>query len=112
MLINGVKLPDIFEVAGKRPWDVRHIDTLELWKFGDHKHYTSLDLLASVFQLESPKSDIDGSQVSQVYWQDKDIMRIVSYCRRDVITTAQLLLKFKGDQPLEPCDIIVLDPET
>lgn len=112
MLVNGIKLPEIFDVAGKRPWEVRHIDTLELWKFGDHKHYTSLDLLASVFQLESPKSDIDGSQVSQVYWQDKDIPRIVSYCRRDVITTARLLLRFKGEEPLEASDIIILDPET
>ncbi|RPH68829.1 3'-5' exonuclease [bacterium] len=110
MLVNGVKLPLIFDVAGKRPWELRHIDTLELWKFGDHKHYTSLDLLASIFELESPKSDIDGSQVARVYWYEKDISRIVSYCRRDVVTTAQLILKFKGDLPLDPGDIVVLDP--
>jgi predicted PolB exonuclease-like 3'-5' exonuclease len=112
MLVNGVSLPGIFEIAGKKPWEVKHIDTLEFWKFGDHKHYTSLDLLASLFLLESPKSDIDGSQVAQVYWNEKDINRIVTYCRRDVITTAQLLLKFKGEVPLDAGDIIVLDPET
>lgn len=110
MLINGVRLPEIFDISGKKPWEVRHIDTLELWKFGDHKHYTSLNLLASLFQIESPKSDIDGSHVSQVYWKDKEIKRIVAYCRRDVITTAQLILKFKGEQPLEESDIIILDP--
>lgn len=109
MLVNGVGLPAILDVAGKKPWEIRHIDTLELWKFGDHKHYTSLDLLASVFQLESPKADLDGSQVAQVYWQDKNINRIVEYCRRDVITTAQLLLKFKGEPPLQPDDIFILD---
>jgi predicted PolB exonuclease-like 3'-5' exonuclease len=109
LLINGIELPALFDLAGKRPWEVKHIDTLELWKFGDHKHYTSLDLLASVFNLESPKSDIDGSQVAQVYWHDKDLKRIVEYCRRDVITIVQLMLKFKGEQILDPDEIIVLD---
>jgi 3'-5' exonuclease len=109
MLINGIKLPSLFDTAGKRPWEVRHLDTMELWKFGDHKHYTSLELLASVFNLESPKSDIDGSQVAQVYWNDKDLKRIVEYCRRDVIAIAQLLLRFKGEDGLKPEDIVVLD---
>jgi len=109
MLVNGIKLPVIFDIAGKRPWEVRHLDTLELWKFGDHKHYTSLDLLASIFKIESPKNDIDGSQVARVYWEDKDLNRIVDYCRRDVIALAQLMLKFKGESLLEPADILVLD---
>jgi DNA polymerase elongation subunit (family B) len=109
MLINGIKLPPILDTAGKRPWEVRHIDTLELWKFGDHKHYTSLDLLASVFGLESPKNDIDGSQVARVYWNDRNIRRIAEYCRRDVITLAQLLLKFKGESILREVEILVLD---
>jgi DNA polymerase elongation subunit (family B) len=109
MLINGIKLPVLFDTAGKRPWEIRHIDTLELWKFGDHKHYTSLDLLASVFKLESPKSDIDGSQVAGVYWNDKDLIRIVGYCRRDVITIAQLMLRYKGEEMLNSEDILILD---
>jgi uncharacterized protein YprB with RNaseH-like and TPR domain len=109
MLINGVKLPALLDTAGKRPWEIRHLDTLELWKFGDHKHYTSLELLASVFNLESPKSDIDGSQVSQVYWHDKDMKRIVEYCQRDVVTVAQLLLRYKGEELLDTHDIVFLD---
>jgi DNA polymerase elongation subunit (family B) len=109
MLVNGIQLPFIFDTAGRRPWEVRHIDTLELWKFGDHKHYTSLDLLATLFNIESPKSDIDGSQVSRVYWQDKNIARIAEYCRKDVITLAQLMLRFKGEQLLNSQDIIILD---
>jgi hypothetical protein len=109
MLINGVKLPALFDIAGKRPWEVRHLDTMELWKFGDHKHYTSLELLALVFNLESPKSDIDGSQVALVYWNDKDLKRIVEYCHRDVITIAQLMLRYKGEEPMTPEDIIILD---
>jgi DNA polymerase elongation subunit (family B) len=109
MLINGIKLPVLFDIAGKRPWEVRHLDTLELWKFGDHKHYTSLELLASVFNIDSPKSDIEGSQVALVYWKDKDLQRIVEYCRRDVIAVAQLMLRYKGEELLNQDDIIVLD---
>lgn len=109
MIIHGIALPAIFDTAGKRPWEVGHIDTMELWKFGDHKHYTSLNLLASVFQIDSPKSDIDGSQVSTVFWKDMDVTRIVQYCRRDVITVAQLILKFKGEPVLTENNVIVLD---
>jgi DNA polymerase elongation subunit (family B) len=110
MLIHGVKLPVLLDIAGKKPWEVRHLDTLELWKFGDHKHYTSLDLLAAVFNLESPKSDLDGSKVAQVYWNDKNMKRIVEYCRMDVITVAQLMIRYKGEELLNPEDIMVLDP--
>jgi len=110
LLINRIKLPDIFDTAGKRPWETRHIDTLELWKFGDHKHYTSLDLLTSVFGIESPKTDVDGSQVARIYWQDNDLSRIVEYCRHDVIALVQLILSFKGESLLRPEDIIILDP--
>lgn len=109
MIINGIKLPAILDTAGRRPWEIPHIDTMELWKFGDHKHYTSLNLLASVFGLESPKSDIDGSQVSGVFYGDMDMSRIVEYCRRDVITVAQILLKFKGEPTLDNSQIVVLD---
>ena len=109
MLINGVRLPALLDVACKRPWEVKHLDTLDLWKFGDHKHYTSLELLALVFDLETPKSDIDGSKVPVIYWQDRDLKRIVAYCRRDVITIAQLMLRFRGEEVLKPEDIIVLD---
>jgi len=109
MLINRVTLPALFDIAGKRPWEIRHIDTLELWKFGDHKHYTSLDLLTSVFDIMSPKTDIDGSQVARIYWQDHDLKRIVEYCRRDVIAIAQLILRFKGEEMLNPESILVVD---
>ncbi len=109
MLINRVNLPALFDIAGKRPWEIRHIDTLELWKFGDHKHYTSLDLLTSVFDITSPKTDLDGAQVARVYWQDHDLTRIVEYCRRDVVAIAQLMLRFKGENALDPENILVLD---
>lgn len=109
MVIHGIGLPDLFDIAGKKPWEVKHLDTLDLWKFGDHKHYTSLNLLAAVFNLESPKSDLDGSQVAHVYWHEQDMARIVEYCRRDVITTAQIMLKFKGQEILAPEDLVVLD---
>jgi len=96
MLINHLELPDILDLAGKKPWEVRHIDTMELWKFGDYKHYTSLDLLAAVFDIPTPKDDIDGSMVGQIYWEEKDLDRIVKYCQKDVITIAQLLRSYMG----------------
>lgn len=94
MLINAVKLPQVLQVHGKKPWEVTFLDTMELWKFGDYKNYTSLRLLAHVFNIPSPKDDIDGSQVSSVYYQENDLLRIVRYCEKDVLTIARLLLCF------------------
>lgn len=96
MLINGMIIPSQLKIHGKKPWEIMHIDTMELWKFGDYKNYTSLNLLAAVFNIPSPKDDIDGSMVHRVYWEDKNIERIRIYCEKDVITTAQLLLRFKS----------------
>ena len=96
MLVNKVKIPTQLQIAGKKPWEINHIDTMELWKFGDHKNYTSLNLLAAIFNIPTPKDDIDGSMVKDVYYLENDLPRIVSYCQKDVITTAQILLRFKG----------------
>lgn len=96
MLINGLSIPNQLQIAGKKPWEIHHLDTMELWKFGDYKNYTSLNLLAAIFDLPTPKNNIDGSQVKEVYYQQKDLARIAKYCQNDVITTAQLLLRFKG----------------
>ncbi len=101
MLIHGIKLPDLLDSAGKKPWEVKHLDTLELWKFGDYKHYTSLELLTAIFNIQSPKDDIDGSRVAEVYWKDKDLNRIVKYCQNDVLAVAQLILKYKGIDTLK-----------
>ena len=92
MLLNKVRLPLILDTAGKKPWEVMHIDTLELWKFGDYKSYTSLDLLATIFNIPTPKDDIDGSQVRAVYYEENDLQRIVTYCQKDVLTIIQLYL--------------------
>jgi uncharacterized protein YprB with RNaseH-like and TPR domain len=105
MLINGVKLPHILDTAGKKPWEVRHLDTMELWKFGDYKHYTTLELLASIFNIPTPKDDIDGSMVGHVYWKEKDLDRIVTYCQKDVITVAQLLHRYMGLPLIKETDI-------
>ena len=99
MLVHGLELPALLDIAGKKPWEIRHIDTLELWKFGDYKHFTSLDLLTAIFDIPSPKADIDGSQVHEVYWQQNDLKRIAEYCQNDVVAVAQLLNKYRG-QPL------------
>jgi uncharacterized protein YprB with RNaseH-like and TPR domain len=96
MVIHRIALPKILNLFGKKPWEVPHLDTLQLWKFGDYKHYTSLKLLAEILGIPSPKEDIDGSDVARVYYQEKDLKRIVSYCERDVVTLAQVFLSFQG----------------
>ena len=96
ILINGLKLPLLLDIAGKKPWEIRHLDTMELWKFGDYKNYTSLDLLTHIFNIPTSKDDIDGSQVASVYYEDKDLDRIIIYCEKDVIATIQLFRKYKG----------------
>lgn len=105
MLINGIKLPNILNMAGKKPWEIRHLDTMELWKFGDFKHFTSLELLASVFKIPTPKDDIDGSMVGYVYWKENDLQRIVTYCQKDVLTVAQLLRRYLGLPLINDADV-------
>jgi DNA polymerase elongation subunit (family B) len=101
LLVNGLPLPPALRIAGKKPWEVQLLDTLELWKFGDYKNYTSLKLLAAIFGIPTPKDDIDGSQVASVYYKEKNLKRISVYCEKDVATTAQILLRFVG-KPIIP----------
>jgi len=96
MLINGIALPNILNIAGKKPWEVQFLDTMELWKFGDFKNFTSLNLLTAVFNIPTPKDDIDGSMVGSVYYETGDLKRIATYCEKDVIATTQVFLKIKG----------------
>ncbi len=100
VLINGLPLPETLQLSGMKPWQVPHIDTLELWKFGDYKHYISLDLMAEVLGVPSSKTDIDGSEVTRVYWEDDNLQRIAAYCSRDIFTTALVYLKLCA-QPVD-----------
>jgi DNA polymerase elongation subunit (family B) len=100
MMVNGISLPAVLDNAGKKPWEVKFVDTLELWKFGDYKHYTSLELLAYLFGIPTPKDDIDGSMVAGIYYQEKDLPRIARYCEKDVLTIIRLLLKFAGQDTI------------
>jgi DNA polymerase elongation subunit (family B) len=97
MLINGIALPSILQIAGKKPWEINHLDTLELWKFGDYKSFTSLSLLCHVFQIPTPKDDISGADVARVYFEEKNLERIMIYCEKDVVALIQLFLRLKGD---------------
>jgi predicted PolB exonuclease-like 3'-5' exonuclease len=101
MLINGVNLPPQLDVAGKKPWETMFIDTLDMWKFGDYKHYTSLDLLAHVFGIPSPKDDISGADVARVYYVEKDLDRIVTYCEKDIKTLAKVYMKLAHNTDLD-----------
>lgn len=96
LLVHGMNLPPCLQLSGLKPWQIVHQDTLELWRFGDYKHYTSLELMAAVLDVTTSKSDMDGSEVGKVYWQQKDVGRIASYCLQDVYTTTLVYLKLKG----------------
>jgi hypothetical protein len=105
MIVHQIELPEKLNLFGKKPWEIAHLDTMELWKFGDYKHYTSLKLIANVLGIPSPKEDIDGSMVKEVYYQEKDLDRIIRYCELDVITTAQVFLRLRNDSLLEEGEI-------
>ncbi len=105
MIIHGISLPYKLDLFGKKPWEVPHLDTMELWKFGDYKHYTSLKLMAHVLGIPSPKEDIDGSMVREVYYKENDLDRIITYCELDVLTTAQVFLRLRNDALLEEYEI-------
>jgi 3'-5' exonuclease len=107
LVVNGIEIPEALKIAGRKPWEVRHLDTMELWKFGDYKSYTSLKLLAKVLGIPSPKDDIDGSMVNTVYWHEKDLGRIVEYCQKDVITLTQVLLRFHCAPLVKPENISI-----
>jgi len=96
MLVNDLLIPEALDIRDRKPWEIQHIDTMELWKFGDRKNFTSLDLLAALFGVESSKDDIDGSMVNSVYYEENDLDRISKYCQRDVMVTAQVFLKLNG----------------
>ncbi len=106
MIINRVELPKKLNLFGKKPWEISHLDTMELWKFGDYKHYSSLKLLTSILGIPSPKDDIDGSEVADVYYKEKNLDRIVAYCEKDTIAVAQLLLRFNNEELLEDFQIV------
>ncbi len=100
MVINGIHIPKILDISGKKPWEVRHLDTMELWKFGDRKSFTSLKLLTHVLGIPTPKTDIEGKDVARVYYEENDLDRIERYCKRDVVAVAQILLRFRGEDIL------------
>ncbi len=109
-IVHGLNLPKILDIAGAKPWEIKDqlLDTLQLWKFGDYKHYTSLSLLCELFDIPTPKDDIDGSQVARVYWEDNDLDRIIRYCEKDTMAVANLLLRYKGDKiiPAEKMEVV------
>lgn len=105
LVINNECIPSLLSIAGKKPWEMNLIDTMELWKFGDYKNYTSLNLLAHVLGIPTPKDDIDGSMVGAVYWKEKNLPRIVQYCQKDVITMAQVYLRLQREALVAPGQI-------
>ena len=111
MLVNGISLPSVLDTHGRKPWETRFLDTMELWKFGDYKHFTSLELLAKLFELPSPKADISGEDVWKIYWQDKEVERIAEYCEKDTVSVAQIFLKFRGEEVIPQEGIVIAGRE-
>ena len=108
MIINKIDLPTKLNLFGKKPWEIPHLDTMELWKFGDYKHYTSLKLMTHILGISSPKDDIDGSQVAEVYYKEKKLDRIVQYCEKDTIAVVQLLLRLNNLELLNEVEIVTV----
>lgn len=106
MIIHKISLPEKLNLFGKKPWEIAHLDTMDLWKFGDYKHFTSLKLLTSILGIPSPKDDIDGSQVGAVYYDEDDMERIIQYCEKDTIAVAQVLLRFFNEPLIEEKAVI------
>ncbi len=109
MLVNNISLPAILDNHGRKPWETRFLDTMELWKFGDYKHFTSLELLTTLFDLPSPKTETSGQDVWRIYWQDHDLERIATYCEKDTISVAQIFLKLRGQSVIQPENITISD---
>ena len=106
MIVQRIELPKKLNLFGKKPWEIPHLDTMELWKFGDYKHYSSLKLLTAILGIPSPKDDIDGSEVANVYYKEKNLDRIVTYCEKDTVAVAQLVLRFNNEELLEEFQIV------
>lgn len=110
LLIHGIELPEVLQVSGKKPWETRFLDTLELWKFGDYKHYTSLPLLAYAFGVENQATEMDGSRVHDTYYQEHDLLKLATYCQHDTATCAQILRRMQGKTQIEEANIWYAPP--
>lgn len=107
MIVHGIHLPNSLNTSGLKPWEVPHLDTMEMWKFGDWKSYTSIKLLSALLNIPTPKDDIDGSMVGEVYWKEKNLDRIVTYCQKDAVTVARVFLKMEGLGELPEDEIVI-----
>lgn len=106
LLINGIAIPNYLDFQNMKPWETNMVDTFQYWRFGDYKNYTSLKLLAAALSVPSPKDDIDGSMVGHVYWEEKNLQRIATYCQKDIVTVANIILRFKGQALLKEEQVI------
>lgn len=107
MIINNIAIPKVLQVQGKKPWEITHVDTLELWKFGDRKNYTSLELLAACLDVPTSKTDLDGSKVNYTYYKENDLSKIANYCSRDVAVLTQIYLRLVGEEMIEEKNIFI-----
>jgi predicted PolB exonuclease-like 3'-5' exonuclease len=108
LMVLGLSLPRYLQISGMKPWETNLVDTMHQWRFGDTRHYVSLNLLAHVLGIPTPKDDMDGSQVQRVFYEDGDLERIKTYCAKDVVTTARIMQRFRGQEPIRDEDIVIV----
>ncbi len=94
-LINGVRVPNVFHLQKQKPWESQLIDTNDVWKFNGWNG-ARLGLLTEILNIPSPKQDMDGKMVSDVFWEDGDLNRISEYCEMDINATANVMLRISG----------------
>lgn len=115
LLVNGIALPKYLDFQNMKPWETNIVDTFQYWRFGDYKNFTSLKLLAATMGVPSPKDDIDGSMVGELYWSGDEeqrasnLKRIAVYCQKDVVTTGNIILRFKNLEMVHPDDIDIVE---
>ncbi len=108
MLVHSLEIPKQLQLQGKKPWEVVHLDTMELWKFGDRKAYTSLELLTEILGIGEAKSNLSGDKVNETYYKEGNLMVIEEYCKEDVVLVAQLFLRFNFQKKIEPSNIFYI----
>lgn len=96
MVINGLLPPSILPSYDTKPWEIKAIDTKEIWQFGSYTSIGSLDLMCTCLDIPSPKDgEITGEKVHDAYWNDGKLKEIAEYCERDVKVLVDVIKKLK-----------------
>lgn len=93
-LIHEIPVPTLLPRYDTKPWNMKAVDTKDIWNFGNNRGFSSLELVCIAMGIESPKDDIGGSEVHKTYWAGDGLERIKDYCEKDVKVLIHLMDKF------------------